>query len=179
MPYRNIVDALCTILEKHKVLKQTDSDSLKKKFVDHNTRIFEDFLLEEGVVTKEQLLDALAELYEVPAVDARGVFFDHHLVRMFPKDVMKRNCFIPFERDGDVLIVIAHNPNNATLESIIGQSVSYDVTFFVGIPRAIIDAIEEYYDESPTERELDLDPIDQEQADKEAHDIIEDLTKQE
>jgi MshEN domain len=179
MVYQNIVDALCTILQKHKVLKPTDSDSLKKKFLDHNGRIFEDFLMDQGVVTKEQLLDALSELYSVAAIDARGVFFDHHLLRMFPKDILLRHCFIPYDRDGDVLMVIASNPNNATLEQIIGDYVSYDVTFFVGIPRAIIDAIEDYYDLSITERELDIDPIEQEQIDKEAEDIIENLHDQE
>lgn len=175
MAYRNIVDALCTILEKHKVLKQADSDSLKKKFIDHNTKIFEDFLLEEGLVTKEQLLDALAELYDYPAIDVTGVFFDHHLVRMFPKDVMARNCFIPYERDGDVLIIVTHNPNNADLPKIIGNFVSYDVTYMVGIPRHIFDAIQEYYDESLTEREMDITPLEQEEREKEARDIIEEL----
>ena len=153
--YRDIVQALCKIFEKNGVLRHFDAESLEKSFKDRSEITFEDFLLEEGIVTKEELLHALSEFYEKPSLDVEGEFFDHHLVVMFPKDEMLRNLFIPYMRDGDVLQVVANNPNNNTLSEIIGRYVSYDVTYMVGIARDISDMVEEYYDPSITEREID------------------------
>jgi hypothetical protein len=146
--YKSFVDGICNILQKNKVFKSDDIQALKKDFHNRSDVAFEDFLLEEGLIEPEDLLKALGEFYECEAIDIKGIFFDHLLVRMFPKDEMLRNDFIPYQRDGDILIVIARNPNNATLSSIIGKYVSYDVTYFVGLAEDIEDAIEEYYDPS-------------------------------
>ncbi|MGC2310445.1 MAG: hypothetical protein WA432_02390 [Candidatus Babeliaceae bacterium] len=150
--YESFVDGICEILDKNKVLKQRDFEALKKDFHNRSDITFDYFLLSEGIVAREDLLQALSEFYECPALDIKGIFFDHHLVRMFPKDEMLRNDFIPYERDGDILIVIARDPNNATLSAIIGQYVSYDVTYFAGLAQDIEDAVEEYYDASLTEQ---------------------------
>lgn len=171
MPFADFVDALCVILEKQGALKHQDAQELKKRFKERSESRFEYFLIDEGIVTKEAALKALEELYKVPSVDVVGVFFDHHLVRMFPKDVMLRNGFIPYQRDGDVLIVIARDPDNATLSSIIGEYVSYDVTFFVGLSRDIDDMIKEFYDKPLFEQELDL-PENEKEVEQEIDDVI-------
>ncbi len=178
--YRDFVDALCSILYKNRAIKNTDAQTLKHLFYQREDAVFEDFLLEEGLVSKEDLLKALGELYDVPAIDVMGIFFEdiHHLVRMFPLDEMKRNCFLPFDRDGDVLIVVASNPNNATLAEIIGRYVSYDVTFLVGLCRDIIDQVETFYDQSIEVLESELNPevaIPEEIREKEEEKDIEDL----
>jgi hypothetical protein len=142
------IDSVCAILVKHDALKNKDASDLKKSFEAHSALYFEDFLLEEELVEKEALLRALSELYGLPALDVVGVFFDHHLVTMFPKDVMLRNGFIPYERDGDVLLVVAARPNSPKLPEIIGKFVSYDVTFLAGIYRDICDMVKEFYDAS-------------------------------
>ena len=147
----DIVEALTAILINQGAIKGSEQVPIETAFRDRGQSQFEDFLLEEGIVTKEQLLEALAIFYEVPALDVEGEFFDHHLVTMFPKDVMLRNLFIPYQRDGDVLICIAANPNNPALLEIIGRFVSYDVAFMVGIPRHITDEVKEFYERSLTD----------------------------
>lgn len=147
----DIVEALTTILIKQGAIKDSERAPIETAFRDRGQSQFEDFLLEEGIVSKEQLLEALASLYEVPALDVEGEFFDHHLVTMFPKDVMLRNLFIPYQRDGDVLICIAANPNNPALPEIIGRFVSYDVACMVGVPRHIADEVKEFYERSLTD----------------------------
>lgn len=148
------VDGLSGILVQKGALKQSDAQAAQKAFSEQTAMTFEEFLLDEELVTKEALLEALSVYYDLPAVDVMGIFFDHHLLRMFPKDVMLRNGFIPYERDGDVLMVIAAQPNNHQLPEIIGKFVSYDVTFMVGILRDIDDMVKEFYDGSPAEIEL-------------------------
>ena len=171
--YKDIVQALCKILEKNGVLRHFDAVSLEKAFKDRSDITFEDFLLEEGITTKPELLIALGEFYEVPALDIEGELLEHQLVVMFPKDEMLRNFFIPYLRDGDVLQVVASNPNNATLSEIIGRYVSYDVTYMVGIARDISDMVEEYYDASITERELDVfEPAEEEEKKQDFDDIV-------
>jgi hypothetical protein len=84
------IHSLCEILVKNRALKNRDSKDLQDLFERSTALYFEDFLLEEDLVSKEDLLQALSEYYQMPAVDVIGIFFDHHLVRMFPKDVMIR-----------------------------------------------------------------------------------------
>ncbi|MCL5875595.1 MAG: hypothetical protein M1114_03925 [Candidatus Dependentiae bacterium] len=157
----DVIDALCDILDRNKALKHYDAQALKKAFRERTDLIFEDFLLEEGIVDKEDLLNALAEYYQVPAIDAMGILFDHHLVTMFPKDVMLRNLFIPYDREEDVLLVIAVHPQDPDLPELIGKFVSYDVTFLVGLARDISDSVKEFYDESLLQRSLDQTMVDE------------------
>ncbi|MFA6066072.1 MAG: hypothetical protein WC707_02720 [Candidatus Babeliaceae bacterium] len=172
--FTNTVDALCAIFEKNNLFKSSEISVLKKNFEAQSEIAFEDFLLEESLISKEHLLEALSELYQVPAIDVVGLFFDHNIVKMFPKDVMLRNIFIPYEHDGDVLVVIAYNPNNNALSEIIGEYVSYDVTYMVGLPRDICDAIKEFFDASLQQQEQDFVPeeVKEEEDDQSFNDIV-------
>jgi len=64
-------------------------------------------------------------------------------------------------RDGDVLAVVAGDPEDPDLVELIGKHVSYDVELYVGFFRDIQDEIEEFYDRSvaevdiPEEREME------------------------
>jgi hypothetical protein len=118
---------------------------------------FDDFLLSEGVVEQEHLLEALSEYFQVPSFDALGYFFETHLLRMFPKDMLLRNEIIPLQVDENMMIMIAANPNNPELLFEIGENVSYDIRFYVGIGRDITDAVKEYYDKSDIEDSQDQD----------------------
>jgi hypothetical protein len=150
------IDGLTKILVDNKVLTEKVARDLRKSFDDQSTLTYEEFLLDEDFVSKENLLEALGEYYNLPPMDVMGVFFDHHLVKMFPKDVMLRNDFIPYDLDGDVLIVVAAKPNNPELPEIIGKFVSYDVTFMVGYFRDIADMAKEFYDESIEVADIEL-----------------------
>lgn len=148
------IEDLCAILSRNNALKSQDSASLKLLFKEDSAARFEDFLIDEGLVEKEDVLKALGEYYDMPAVDVAGIFFDHHLLRMFPKDLMMRDGFIPFEHDGDILTVVTAYPNDE-LPALLKQFVSYEVTQYVGIYTSICDAIEEYFDASPAQLEID------------------------
>jgi phosphopantothenoylcysteine synthetase/decarboxylase len=49
------------------------------------------------------------------------------------------------------MIMIAANPDNPDLLFEIGENVSYDIRFHVGICRDITDAVKEFYDKADTE----------------------------
>jgi hypothetical protein len=143
----DFVDCLTDICIAQGILGAQEKEPIKKTFYERSEPQFEQFLLDEGIVEKDQLLRALSEYYKLPAIDVVGNFFDHHLVRMFPKDVMLRNGFIPYDHEGDIMIVVAAEPDDEELPALIGNFVSYDVTFMVGIFNDITDAVKEFYDE--------------------------------
>jgi hypothetical protein len=118
---------------------------------------FDEFLLSEGIVEQEHLLEALSQYFQVPSFDALGYFFETHLLRMFPKDMLLKNEIIPLQVDENMMIMVAANPANPDLLFEIGENVSYDIRFHVGIARDICDAVKEYYDKSDVEDPVDED----------------------
>jgi hypothetical protein len=134
-----------------------DGIQLLLKYDESDVDQFDDFLLSEGIIEQEQLLHALSEYYHVPFFDVNGYFFETHLLRMFPKDMLLRNEIIPMQVDENIMIMVAANPNNEDLLFDIGENVSYDIRFHVGIARDVCDAIKEYYDKADTEDNQDED----------------------
>ncbi len=152
MKGESFVERLTEILVKRKALDASQAAGLKKAFRDSPKPNFDEFLLDEGLVDKEDLLLALSDYYQVPPFDAMGYFFNHQLVRMFPKEFLRSNAIIPIEKDEEeILIMLANNPADPDLLVRIGRFVSYDIQFRVGILQDIIDSIGEFYDQALTE----------------------------
>lgn len=166
------VEGLCRILAKQGAITESEAKSLKKAFYDRSQDTFDDFLIQEGLLTRPVLLNALSDYYSVPSFDVEGYFFEHHLLREFPREFLVRNKIIPLERDENTLIVIASDPNNEDLLPEIGRIASYDIQFMVGIGQDIIDAIEEFYDTSVTQVSEDDDVDEEHMQEDEAHQII-------
>lgn len=148
---------LSEILVQHGVLAQEDIFAIHKAFHDSQIDLFDNFLLHEGLVDAEQLLSALSDYFEVPAFDVVGYFFETHYLHMFPKDMLLRDELIPLEVDENMMIMVTSNPDNPDLLIEIGECVSYDIRFYVGIGLDIIEAIEEFYDKADTEDDVDQD----------------------
>ena len=157
-----ITQAIIDILIKHQVIPEKDAKAMHKAFKDSEHEYFEDFLIEEGIVDDINVLRSLSEYYKVPAFDVVGYFFDYHQLHKFPKGYLLRNGIIPLEVDENIMIVVAAQPDDPDLLSSLGQHVSYDIQFRVGLRRNIVDAIEEFYDRAVTEVPEGLD-IDEEQ----------------
>lgn len=182
--YINYIKELTAILAENGAVNQDDVPWLEKEFHNYSIAHFEDFLLETGVVERYQLLEALQAYYNVKAIDVLGDVFDPNLLWKFPYNVLiEYNC-IPYGQDGNQLMVVAGNPKNEELEEILGRYVSYDLVFFVGIPRHIRIMVQDYYQESlegkvsyvdpgedPDERALRDRDIDPDEEDVLRHDI--------
>jgi len=145
------VRKLTDILVKIKAITPEMKDALEQQFAASSHERFDDFLLEQGLVDKEDLLKALSMLYQVPALDAVGSFFDTFLLKKFPIDFLLRNAIIPYEQDEDMLLVVAADPSDSELLEKIGEHVSYDIRFNVGIYTDIVDSVRQYYETALTE----------------------------
>lgn len=158
-------EKLCSILVNNGLITEQESQDLQKDFIGRSKEAFDDFLLSEEIIPKDDLLKALSECYEVPAFDTVGHFFKRDLLLQFPKDFLMHHAIIPLEREGNMLVMIASEPDNTDCLAEIGEYVSDDIRFFVSIKQDIFDAIEEYYEESPFNSEGEIDPYEEEQED--------------
>jgi len=140
-----------SILVKRKIVPDKEAESLQNNFEEASQERFDEFLLDEGLVDKEDILKGLQEYYQVPAIDLVGYFFQTFLLRKFPKGVMIRNLFIPLEADQNIMLIATADPEAPELLSKIGEFVSYDIQFRVTIAQDIINAVQEFYDKSDTE----------------------------
>lgn len=140
-----------------KFIVAEDAISLLKNYDESDIDQLDEFLLSEGIIEQDQLLEALSFQFQVPSFDVNGYFFETHLLQMFPKDMLLRNEIIPLEVDENIMIVVAADPSNAELLFEIGENVSYDIRFYVGVARDICDAVKEYYDKADTQDPEDED----------------------
>lgn len=145
------VKKLTDILVQLKAITPEMNDDLEHNFAQSSHERFDDFLLDQGLVAKEDILKALSILYQVPYMDVDGYFFDSFMLQKFPKDFLIRNAIIPYEQDQNMLLVVAADPSDQALLDKIGAHVSYDIRFNVGIKTDIINMIRMYYDKSLTE----------------------------
>ena len=140
---------ICEVLVKNKVITEQEAEDLQKDFKGRSKETFDEFLLNEGFVTRDELLAALAVYYEVPSFNVVGYMFDHRLLVNFPQDFLLRHGIIPLDRDENILSLIVSNPNNADLLPELSEYVSDEIRFYVGIREDIINAIMEFYEDSP------------------------------
>lgn len=141
---------LAAILYKQGTLRKTDATALARDFRDAGQAQVNNFLLEEDVIKRADLLRALEQYYGVPAIDVPGTQFNHDLVRMFPVRVLVKNTVIPLEMDENVIVFVAARPND-TLRKELRTYTDCHVEFAVGIAKDIVEAIELYHDETPEE----------------------------
>jgi len=156
---KTYVKKLTDILVKLKAITPEMNDNLEQQFAASSHARFDDFLLEQGLVDKEDLLKALSILYQVPFMDVTGYFFDTFLLQKFPIDFLLRNAIIPYEQDENMLLVVAADPSDQSLLDKIGVHVSYDIRFNVGIYTDIVDAVRQYYETALTELGDENQPV--------------------
>jgi hypothetical protein len=147
MENKNFVPDLVAILVKNKALSSHEAKAMVDNFANQSDIDFDEFVLSEGLISKEDLLLALSELYEVPAVDVTGYFFDTGLVKSIPKDFLLHYGVIPLEVEENIMTVVAFQPDMPGLDSKLEEFGSYVIEFRVGLLRDILDVVRDYYDE--------------------------------
>lgn len=172
----------CDILLKQRSISSAEAKKMQQEFADRSQDTFDYFLISEGLVSKENVLEALSEYYGVPSIDVTGYFFDHDLVIDFPKDFLLSNVIIPMQLDQEILTIVASQPDVPGLLEDIGRFTKYyDIEFLVGLSQDIRDAIEEYYDESDTYIHdlTDEDESDENVQDENVDQIIDEIVQDE
>ncbi len=154
---RDFIEKLTDIFVRQNVITAEEGKVMQKTFEDSDSDSYVEFLLDEGLIDRTRMLTALGAYYQVPSFDCDGYFFEYHELHKFPKDFLLRYEIIPLELDENIFVVVAAEPDNDELLPAIGNHVSYDIRFLVGIRQDIIDAIEDFYDRAITEVQADED----------------------
>ena len=166
---RKYVKSVGDILCRRGVLTRADVDALKRDFTAGDPAQLNYFLLDEGLVSKQELLLALSEHYQMPSFDARGYQFDHELLELFPKEFLIAHAVLPIEFDGAILTVVVGNPNDTGLIEQIQQYTQHHIELRVGITRDIVDEARAYYEKPP--QEFDSGEIEEEEEES-TEDIV-------
>lgn len=169
----DFVTGLTEVLVKLKAITPEESESLKHDFKVSPKARFDYFLLEEGIVEKDDLLKALSELYQIPYFDADGYFFNRDLLNLFPQELLERHAFLPIELDGNMMAVVVSDPTIETLREDIGEFITYAIELRVGLRRDIINSIREFYDKNA--RELEEEEAEKESGNEDNDDDIVDF----
>lgn len=165
---KQYVQALADIFQKRGVLNAQDAQALRKDFKGTEPAQLHYFLLDEALVSKEELLSALSEYYQVPYCDVRGHQFNHELLELFEQDFLVAFALIPLESDENMLTMVAGDPALPGLREKIGEYTNSHIEFRVGITRDIVDEVRSYYENPP-------DDVGQEEQEEE-EEISEDIT---
>ena len=165
---KKYVKALSEILYKMGSLDRDNVDAIIRDFKGTEQAQLNYFLLDEGLVTKEDILRALSTYYEVPYFDVRGYQFNHDLLGLFPQDLLVRNALIPIEFDGAILTVVAGDPNDESLREKLSRYTTHYIEFRVGIIRDIVDEARAYYESPPENTGEEAE----EEAEEDSEDIV-------
>lgn len=168
-------EQLCNILVSKKIFSKQKAKSLQDDFKDRSKETFDSFLLSEGLIKKEDLLGVLSTYYKVPGFDVVGHFFNHNLLLEFPQDFLVREGLIPLQREDDILVIIASEPNNEDLLPDLAEYVSDEIQFNVGIKNDIVNSVIEYYKDSPFSFDEDEIDIDEDEELYEDENLLEDI----
>ena len=72
----------------------------------------QDALIQLGYVTGEQIARAVAEEHDKQYVDLRDVAIRPAVVELISESIARENCVLPYEEEGDTLIVVVSDPEN-------------------------------------------------------------------
>ena len=106
MEHSSFVTRFAQALVKNKVMKEPEAESFIQEFHDRAKGNVVSFLLEEGIVEREDILKALASVFDVPSYDVRGHFFNHEILLLFPQEFLEEHSLIPLEIDEDIMKAI-------------------------------------------------------------------------
>ncbi|WP_416825534.1 GspE/PulE family protein [Ectobacillus polymachus] len=125
-----------------------------------------DALLQRGYITEQQLMEVLEVQLGIPHVSLFRYPFDESLFHLVPKDVAKRNMVVPLKKQGDKLYVAMADPMDYVVMNDLRLSTGFQIEPLISSKDDILRTITRYYDiqESFEEWALEQEPLQQEEA---------------
>ncbi len=122
-----------------------------------------------GYVDETELTQFLSKTYGVPSINLEDFDIAKDVVQLVPREVAVRHLCVPVNRAGGTLIVAMADPSNLTAIDDLKFLTGYSIEVVVASEVAIRDAIDRYYEEKVTMRDIlgDFDPDDIQVEDEE------------
>jgi len=115
-----------------------------------------EMLLDRGLISKEEVVEALQEVMGCSYLDARFVTVDPKVLPLIPRSTAIRNGVLPLAQVGRQLVVLMAEPQNLRLLDELRFIAGLEISPRLGIQSEILTAIERCY-ESVEETEADGD----------------------
>lgn len=117
----------------------------------YNTSVV-DYLLSEGLLTKDLYGQAMAEYFELPYADLNSHMPSKEQVRRIPEDIAKKHRVVIFEEGDDHIIVSTDNPVDEQLKDILHSVLGVDkkITFEYSLSSDLDDVMSHYRTELST-----------------------------
>jgi type IV pilus assembly protein PilB len=105
-------------------------------------------LINQKVLTEEQLTSFLSKQYGVPSVNLSDYEIDPVIIKTIPSEVAQKYQLLPVNRAGATLIVAVSDPSNLFAIEDIKFMTGYNIEMVVASARDIKASIDKYYDQS-------------------------------
>ena len=105
-----------------------------------------DALLQKGYLTEQQLVEVLQYQLGIPHVSLFQYPFDTNLFSLITKETAKRNLIIPLKRDGNKLFVAMANPMDFIVIDDLRLSTGFHIEPAISTKDDILRTINKYYD---------------------------------
>ena len=106
-------------------------------------------LTQLGVATEEEIALALTAQYGFPYLPLENYELDDAMVRLIPEHVARQYCVIPIDRVGNSLTVSMADPSNIQAIEDIELLTTCVVQAFISTPSDILKALERSYHDKP------------------------------
>jgi len=114
-----------------------------------------DILLEKGYITETEIVRVLSTQYGLPVLRSKDYEVDKNLLAGFSAEFLYRNILVPFDRIGDlILVLVCDLPSDDVISTI--EKDNHVVVFYVSSQSDIQSALMRYKPVSDEERRLYL-----------------------
>ncbi len=117
-----------------------------------------------GFLEENELTAFLSKQYGVPSINLADFDIDREIIKLVPREVVKKHQIIPINRTGSTLIVAMADPSNIFAIDDIKFLTGYNVEVVVASEEAIAEAEEKYYTQSFDFDDV-MDDFDEEEVD--------------
>ncbi|MBI2601162.1 type II/IV secretion system protein [Candidatus Daviesbacteria bacterium] len=110
----------------------------------------EKILIQHNLVPYEKIIQAKAQLWNIPYVRLEGKAIASDALNLIPEGVARKNKLIPFGRSNDQLWVAMADPLDVQVIQFIEKKSGMRIKPFLGLPEDIVKAINDQYSQSLT-----------------------------
>jgi type IV pilus assembly protein PilB len=118
-------------------------------------------LVKLGLVQETEITKALARQYRMPAVDLSRFEVDPKIVKLVPADVAVKHMVLPLKREGRTLTVAMADPTNMGVVDDLKFITRYDIFPVIAGEYTLRNAIERYYEQTDAQLQTILKDIEE------------------
>ncbi len=140
-------EKLLNYLEKNGALSQEQADALRQEHA-QSRRPIRELLLEQSLLSEEQLIEALSAVSRIPTVRLYENPIDLNVRQLVRPDLLRTNVVMPFAFDPDdsgTLLVAINDPMNMQGRDLVAMTSKCRIRPYLATSSDILVTIDRYY----------------------------------